>query len=289
MKGLEKTRKGLFERMGALFSRDLDDEFYETLEETLILSDVGVQTATYIIECLRERVKQQKARKGGEAKKLIAQIAADIMRNDGPHFQYPLLLLVVGVNGSGKTTTIGRLAMMFERENKRVMLAAGDTFRAAAAEQLAIWAQRTGTSIVRGAQGSDPAAVLFDAIAAGKARKCDVVICDTAGRLHNRKNLMEELAKMRRVVEREFSGCVVTLLVLDAVTGLNGMEQARVFSEIAKVDGLALTKLDGTAKGGVVLAIAHQYGIPVWYCGTGEGVDDWQPFNAEDFANSLFL
>lgn len=289
MKGLEKTRKGLLKRMGSLFSRDLDEEFYEALEETLILSDVGVETTMYLIEQLRARVKDQKIKKAEDAKALIAHIAADIMQNDGPHFEYPLLLLVVGVNGSGKTTTIGRLSMGFAREGKKVMLAAGDTFRAAAAEQLDIWAKRTGADIVRGAPGSDPAAVLFDAIAAARARNCDVVICDTAGRLHNRKNLMEELGKMRRVVEREFAGCVVTLLVLDAVTGLNGMEQARVFSEIAKVDGLVLTKLDGTAKGGVALAITHQYGIPVWFCGTGENVEDWEPFDAASFADAMFL
>jgi len=289
MRGLEKTKKGLFARMGALFSRDLDESFYEALEETLILADVGMETAMELIDRLREKVKTNKVRKAEEAKTLIAQIAADLMRNDGPDFTYPLLLLVVGVNGAGKTTTIGRLSATFKREDKRVLLAAGDTFRAAASEQLSIWAERTGAQLVQGSSGGDPAAVLFDAIAASKARNSDVVICDTAGRLHNRKNLMEELAKMRRVTEREFTGCVRTLLVLDATTGLNGMEQARVFQEIAKVDGLVLTKLDGTAKGGVALAVSHQYHIPVWFCGTGEGVDDWEPFDADDFAKALFL
>ena len=168
------------------------------------------------------------------------------------------------------------------------MLAAGDTFRAAAAEQLGLWAERTGAQMVRGKEGGDPAAVVFDAIQAAKARGCDVVICDTAGRLHNRKNLMSELEKIRRVVEREFQGCVRTLLVLDATTGLNGVEQARVFSEIAKVDGIVLTKLDGTAKGGVALAVAHEHHLPVWYCGTGEGAEDWECFDAHAFAKALF-
>jgi fused signal recognition particle receptor len=289
MRGLEKTRTGLFARMGSLFSRDLDESFYEALEETLILADVGVETTAVLVSRLRERVKAERVKKGEDAKALIAQIAAQLMDNDGPDFAYPLLLLVVGVNGAGKTTTIGKLSVAFARNGKRVLLAAGDTFRAAAAEQLGIWATRTGAMMVRGLSGSDPASVLFDAIQAGKARSCDVVICDTAGRLHNRKNLMDELAKMRRVTEREFSGCVKTLLVLDATTGLNGMEQAKVFSEVSKVDGIALTKLDGTAKGGVALAVANGYGIPVWYCGTGESVEDLIPFDAMDFARSLFL
>jgi fused signal recognition particle receptor len=288
MLGLEKTKKGLLARMGELFSRDLSEEFYEALEETLILADVGVVTTTALCEQLRERVRRDRIRHGEEAKKIVVEIAAHMLRGEGPNFTYPLLLLVVGVNGAGKTTTIGKLATAFAREDKRVMMAAGDTFRAAAAEQLEIWAGRTGAQIVRGAQGGDPASVLFDAIAAAKARNLDVVICDTAGRLQNRKNLMDELAKLRRVTERSFEGCMRTLLVLDATTGLNGMEQARVFSEAAKVDGIALTKLDGTAKGGVALAIAHQYGIPVWYCGTGESADDFVPFDANVFAKELF-
>ncbi len=289
MLGLEKTKKGLFARMGALFSRDLEDEFYDALEETLILADVGVETTMELVTRLRAEVKANKIRKAEDAKALIARIAEQMMHNDGPDFTYPLLLLIVGVNGSGKTTTIARLSASFKKQNKKVILAAGDTFRAAASDQLAIWAQRTGAQLVQGSQGGDPAAVLFDAITACNARGCDVLICDTAGRLHNRKNLMEELKKMRRVTEREFQGCVRTLLVLDATTGLNGMEQARVFEEVSKVDGLVLTKLDGTAKGGVALAISHQYRIPVWFCGTGEGMDDFEAFDAKDFAASLFL
>ncbi len=289
MLGLEKTKKGLFARMGALFSRDLDDEFYEALEETLILADVGVATTTELIDRLRAEVKAKKIRKAEDAKALIAEIAAQMMQNPGPEYAYPLLLLVVGVNGSGKTTTIARLSALFNKQNKKVILAAGDTFRAAASDQLGIWAERTGAQLIHGSQGGDPAAVLYDAIAASKARANDVLICDTAGRLQNRKNLMEELKKMRRVTEREFQGCVKTLLVLDATTGLNGMEQARVFEEVSKVDGLVLTKLDGTAKGGIALAISRQYKLPVWYCGTGEGMNDFELFDANDFAKSLFL
>ena len=195
---------------------------------------------------------------------------------------------MIGPNGAGKTTSIGRLSHAFAQEGKKVLLAAGDTFRAAAAEQLSLWAQRTGAQFVRGLEGGDPAAVVFDAIQAGRARQCDVIICDTAGRLHNHKNLMDELAKLRRVVDREFTGKVLTLLVLDATTGLNGVEQARVFSEVSHVDGIALTKLDGTAKGGVALAVTHQYHLPVWFCGVGETQQDWLPFDARDFAQSLF-
>lgn len=288
MKGLEKTKKGLFARMGALFSRDLDDEFYDELEETLILADTGVETALYLVEQLRARVKAQKIRKAEDARALLVDITAEVMQNDGPPFETPLLLLVVGVNGAGKTTSIGRLSHAFAQEGKKVLLAAGDTFRAAAAEQLSLWAQRTGAQFVRGLEGGDPAAVVFDAIQAGRARQCDVIICDTAGRLHNRKNLMDELAKLRRVVDREFTGKVLTLLVLDATTGLNGVEQARVFSEVSHVDGIALTKLDGTAKGGVALAVTHQYHLPMWFCGVGETQQDWLPFDARDFAQSLF-
>ena len=288
MRGLEKTKKGLFARMGGLFAKELDDDFYDGLEETLILADVGVQTAMEMVEELRARAKEQKIKKAEDAKGVLVEIAAQMLGEQGPDFTYPMLLLVVGVNGAGKTTTIGRLSNGFGREGHKVMLAAGDTFRAAAAEQLGLWAERTGAQMVRGKEGGDPAAVVFDAIQAAKARGCDVVICDTAGRLHNRKNLMSELEKIRRVVEREFQGCVRTLLVLDATTGLNGVEQARVFSEIAKVDGIVLTKLDGTAKGGVALAVAHEHHLPVWYCGTGEGAEDWECFDAHAFAKALF-
>ena len=288
MRGLEKTKKGLFARMGGLFAKELDDDFYDGLEETLILADVGVQTAMEMVDELRVRAKEQKIKKAEDAKALLVDIATRMLGQSGPEFSYPMLLLVVGVNGAGKTTTIGRLSNGFQRDGHKVMLAAGDTFRAAAAEQLGLWAERTGAQMVRGKEGGDPAAVVFDAIQAAKARGCDVVICDTAGRLHNRKNLMSELEKIHRVVEREFEGCIKTLLVLDATTGLNGVEQARVFSEIAKVDGIALTKLDGTAKGGVALAVAHEHQLPVWYCGTGEGPEDWTCFDAQAFAKALF-
>ena len=218
----------------------------------------------------------------------MIDLLSEMMDKGTPDYEYPLLILMVGVNGVGKTTAIGRLANQFQKEGKKVLLAAGDTFRAAAAEQLALWAERTQSQFVRGAAGGDPAAVVFDAISAAKARHCDVVLCDTAGRLHNRKNLMDELGKVRKVIDREFEGCIKTLLVLDATTGLNGMEQAKAFSEMAQVDGIALTKLDGSAKGGVAVAITHQYGLPVWYCGTGETKEDWEPFEAKAFARALF-
>lgn len=286
--GLKKTRDGLLGRMASLFGRRLDEEFYEELEETLILADVGVETSVELVDRLRDEVKARKVTDTKQAREVMVELVAEMMDKGTPEFTYPLLILTVGVNGVGKTTAIGRLANQFHLEGKKVLLAAGDTFRAAAAEQLGLWAERTDSQFVRGAEGGDPAAVVFDAISAAKARHCDVVLCDTAGRLHNRKNLMDELGKIRKVVSREFEGCVKTMLVLDATTGLNGVEQAKAFSEMAQVDGIALTKIDGSAKGGVALAIAHQYELPVWYCGTGETKDDWEPFEAKAFAKALF-
>ena len=232
-RGLDKTKTSLFSKLGGLFSRGLDDDFYDELEEALILADTGAATAEELCFTLQERVKKEKVKDEKTARKLMAEIAADMLKSDGPDYTYPLLLLVVGVNGAGKTTTIGKLSHIFQEQGKSVLLAAGDTFRAAAGEQLAIWAERTGAQIVRSGEGSDPASVVFDAIAAARARKTDVLICDTAGRLHNRKNLMDELSKIRRIVEREFTGCVRTLLVIDATTGLNGVEQSKVFREAA--------------------------------------------------------
>ncbi|MFR4250228.1 MAG: signal recognition particle-docking protein FtsY [Christensenellales bacterium] len=286
--GLKKTRDGLLGRMASLFGRRLDEEFYEELEETLILADVGVETSVELVDRLRCEVKTRKITDTKQAREVMVELVAEMMDKGTPEFTYPLLILTVGVNGVGKTTAIGRLANQFHLEGKKVLLAAGDTFRAAAAEQLGLWAERTDSQFVRGAEGGDPAAVVFDAISAAKARHCDVVLCDTAGRLHNRKNLMDELGKIRKVVSREFEGCVKAMLVLDATTGLNGVEQAKAFSEMAQVDGIALTKIDGSAKGGVALAIAHQYELPVWYCGTGETKDDWEPFEAKAFAKALF-
>lgn len=288
MKGLEKTRKSIFGRIGSFLSRGLDDDFYDELEEVLILADTGVETALELTERLRSRVKEQKIRDEQQARAAMANIAAEMLEGGQPQYEYPTLILVVGVNGAGKTTTIGRLAKRYKDEGHSVLMAAADTFRAAAAEQLETWAQRSDAQFVRHAEGSDPAAVVFDGISAAKARDCDIVICDTAGRLHNRKNLMDELSKIRCVVEREFSGQVLTLLVLDATTGLNGLEQAKVFREAAQVDGIVLTKLDGTAKGGIALAVAHEHGLPIWYVGLGEGVDDLRPFDAQEFARSLF-
>lgn len=288
LKGLNKTRDSLFSKIGSIFSHGLDDEFYEDLEEILITADVGVETSVELTEQLRQRIKQDKIKDEQQAREAIAEIAAGMLDGGMPEYKYPTLILVVGVNGAGKTTTIGRLAKRFINDGHSVLMAAADTFRAAAAEQLETWAQRCNANFVRHAEGSDPAAVVFDGISAANARGCDVIICDTAGRLHNKKNLMNELNKIRRVVDKEYDGQVLTLLVLDATTGLNGVEQARVFREAAKVDGIVLTKLDGTAKGGVALAVANEYKMPIWYVGLGEGIDDLQPFDAQLFAKSIF-
>ncbi|MDL2220584.1 signal recognition particle-docking protein FtsY [Eubacteriales bacterium OttesenSCG-928-N14] len=288
--GLSKTRQGIFSRLGNLISRGLDEDFYESLEETLILADAGVETAVYMVDELRERVKAQRIKDATQAQQVLVDITSELLQQAGEPFDdtMPLLLLIVGVNGGGKTTSIGKLSYYFTQKGNSVLMAAADTFRAAAIDQLQTWADRTDAQLVRHQEGSDPAAVVFDAISAAKARGTDVVLCDTAGRLHNKKNLMDELNKIRRVVERDFTGNAKTLLILDANTGLNGLEQARVFSEAAAVDGILISKLDGTAKGGVVLAIAHEYKLPVWFCGTGETMQDLVEFDAREFAQELF-
>lgn len=290
--GLQKTRQGMMRQMGDLFrSASFGEEFYEELEEILILADVGVATTTHIIELLRERIKTEHVKDSAEATELIKTILKEILSADSSLQlnTVPSVILMIGVNGVGKTTTIGKLANHLKEEGKTVLLGAADTFRAAAIEQLEVWAQKSGCRFVRHDEGSDPASVLFDSIASAKSRGIDVVICDTAGRLHNKKNLMEELQKMIRILQREAEGCdQEILLVLDATTGQNGINQAKEFQKVAPLTGIVLTKLDGTAKGGIVIAIKEELGLPIKYIGVGEGIDDLQPFDPELFVDALF-
>lgn len=300
--GLAKTRDklgGFVENVLSSF-REVDEDLLEELEEALILSDVGVDTAAETIERLRADVKSGRLREVDEVKNRLAEILAEIVTDGGNYSSSgktlglkldtkPSIILVVGVNGVGKTTTIGKLAYLLKQEGKKVLLAAGDTFRAAAADQLEIWAGRAGVDLVRHEEGSDPASVVFDAISAAKARGCDVIICDTAGRLHNKTNLMRELEKIGRVIDRELPGADrENLLVLDSTTGQNAMMQAKSFSETAGITGIALTKLDGTAKGGIVLAICRELKVPVRFVCVGEGIDDLLPFDADSFVRALF-
>jgi fused signal recognition particle receptor len=286
---------GLFDKIKKLniFSGffSVDEDFFEELEENLILSDMGMDTTLEAVETLRERVKANKIKEPEEVKSCLREILVemlDVGSTDLDLTDKPAVILMIGVNGVGKTTTIGKLANLLKNQGNRVLLAAGDTFRAAAADQLAIWADRAKVDIVRHEEGSDPAAVVFDAMNAARARKTDVVLVDTAGRLHNKQNLMNELNKIRRVIDREgTASSKEVLLVLDATTGQNGLIQAKQFGESAGITGIVLTKLDGTAKGGVVLAIAKEMGVPVKFVGLGEGIDDLQPFDAVAFAEAL--
>ncbi len=270
----------------------LDDEFYDQLEEALILADVGVDSATDAVEKLRKKVKERLLTRADEVKDALRAILAEKLEVGDASLNLsttPSIVLFIGVNGVGKTTSIGKLAAQLKAEGKKVLLCAGDTFRAAAADQLEIWANRAGVDIIRQHEGADPGAVLFDALQAAKARGVDVVLCDTAGRLHNKQNLMNELAKLRKIIARECPDSVCeTLLVLDATTGQNGLVQARTFKETAGLTGIILTKLDGTAKGGIVIAIAQELQVPVKFVGVGEGIDDLKPFDAREFTADLF-
>ena len=289
--GLSKTRGNLTDKVDELVkeTRKIDEDFYEELEDILILSDCGVKATTAIMDDLRARVKAGKITDANQAKELLKQIMVEQMDIPRPPLKWPMVMLVVGVNGVGKTTTIGKLSLRFQSIGRKVMLAAGDTFRAAAAEQLSIWAERSRVPIVKHDEGADPAAVVFDAVKSAKAQDADLLIVDTAGRLHNKKNLMDELNKMRRVIDREYPEADVRcILVLDATTGQNGLAQARAFKEVCEIGGIILTKLDGTAKGGIALAIRQELEVPVWYIGVGEGIDDLQPFVAKDFVDALF-
>ncbi len=288
--GMSKTRKNFSDKLKSVltaFAR-VDEDLLEELEEVLILCDMGVPTAEAVIGELRLRVKENKIREPLEVREALAEIVGKLLEEPPREETFPKVLLIVGVNGAGKTTSIGKIACAYKARGKSVLLAAADTFRAAAAEQLSIWADRAGVPIVKYAEGHDPAAVVYDAVDSAKHKKYDLVIVDTAGRLHNKKNLMNELSKISRVIDKEYTEAEKeTLLVLDATTGQNAVAQAREFSAAAQVDGIILTKLDGTAKGGVVCAIKKELGIPVRYVGVGEGIDDLQPFVAADFAKTL--
>ena len=291
--GLSKTREALSNTLGNVFSgfSQLDDDFYDELEESLILADMGVETATKATERLRKVIREQHLKTPEEAKAALKDILVEMLNVGDTALNIatnPSVVLVIGVNGVGKTTTIGKIATQLTKQGKKVMMVAGDTFRAAAADQLEIWAQRSGADIVRQNEGADPASVVFDGIQAAKARKSDVILVDTAGRLHNKQNLMNELNKISRIVNRELPDAAKeVLLVLDGTTGQNGLIQAKTFQEIAGVTAIALTKLDGTAKGGIVVAVADSLQIPVKFVGVGEQAEDLMPFIARDFVEAL--
>ena len=290
--GLTRTKENIGHSFDQLFAGELNDDFYDELEETLILGDMGVDTTMKAVEELRRRVKAEKIKDMEGARACLRQVLTDMLQVGEPALKLdtaPSVALFIGVNGVGKTTTIGKMAAYLRGEGKQVLLAAADTFRAAAAEQLAVWADRAGAELIRHEEGSDPASVVFDAIHAGKSRGADVIICDTAGRLHNKKNLMDELSKIARVISRELPDAAVeVLLVLDATTGQNAISQARSFQEAAGITGIVLTKLDGTAKGGAVIGIREELGVPVKFIGVGEGIDDLRPFVPAEFAAALF-
>ena len=291
--GLSKTRNNIISSVENVLSAftKIDEDLYEELEEALIMADIGVETSLYIIEKLREKVKDEKIHDPAEVKGAIIRVITEILEKDDEPFElpHPSVVLVIGVNGVGKTTTIGKLTHNYMENGKTVLLAAADTFRAAAIDQLQVWADRNNAQLIKHQENSDPGAVVYDAVQAAKARNTDVLICDTAGRLHNKKNLMEELRKISKIVNKEYPDAKVeTLLVLDATTGQNALQQAKLFKEVADITGLVLTKLDGTAKGSIVLAIKHEMNIPVRYIGVGEQMDDLQEFNSKDFAKALF-
>lgn len=291
--GLQKTRDAMVHRMQLIINSftKIDEELFEQLEETMIMSDMGVDTSVEICSRLRGLVKERGVKDPAKIMDLIEEIIGDMMGSDTELdlSTRPSVIMVIGVNGAGKTTTIGKLCHQFKEEGRKVLVAAADTFRAAAIEQLEVWTQRAGVDIVKHTEGSDPASVVYDAISAAIARECDVVIIDTAGRLHNKKNLMDELAKINRILTQRAEGCAIeTLLVLDATTGQNAVNQAKLFSEVANITGIVLTKLDGTAKGGIVVSIKNELGIPVKLVGVGEKIDDLQTFDNADFVRALF-
>lgn len=295
VEGLAKTRNNIVSGIDSIFSgfSAIDDDFYEEIEETLIMGDLGIQTTMSIVEDLRNKVKEQHIKDPEQCKGILIESIKKQMNLGENAYEFEhrtSVVLVIGVNGVGKTTSVGKLAGQLKDSGHKVILAAADTFRAAAIEQLTEWSERAGVDIIAQQEGSDPAAVIYDAVAAAKSRKADVLICDTAGRLHNKKNLMEELKKINRIIDREYPDAYrETLVVLDGTTGQNALAQARQFMEVADITGIILTKLDGTAKGGIAVAIQAELGIPVKYIGIGEKIDDLQKFNADDFVNALFL
>lgn len=291
--GLRKTKESMMLRIQNVLSSftKIDEDLFDELLETMIMGDMGVETSEAICNALRKRIKERGITDPGEIMSLIQEIISEMLGEDKSLelTTKPSVIMVIGVNGAGKTTTIGKLCHQLKADGKKVIVAAADTFRAAAIDQLEVWTQRSGVELVKHAEGSDPGAVVYDAIDAAKARGCDVLICDTAGRLHNKKNLMQELAKINRIISTRAEGCAVeTLLVLDATTGQNAVNQARLFKETADISGIVLTKLDGTAKGGIIVSIKNELDIPVKLIGVGEKIDDLQPFCAEDFVNALF-
>lgn len=292
--GLSKTRDSIKAGVDSLFygASEIDEDFYEQLEERLIMADMGMQTTDAVMEKLRKQVQKRHLTQTADCRELLIEIIREQMEVDETAYEFencPSVVLVIGVNGVGKTTSIGKLAGQMKAQGKKVLVAAADTFRAAAIEQLTEWAHRAEVDIIAQHEGSDPAAVVFDAVNAAKARKTDILFCDTAGRLHNKKNLMEELRKINRVIDREYPDAYKeTLVVLDGTTGQNALEQARQFNEICDISGIILTKLDGTAKGGIVIAIQSELGIPVKYVGVGEQMDDLQKFNADEFVRAMF-
>ncbi len=293
--GLSKTRNNIVSGMDAIFSgfSDIDDDFYDEIEEILVMGDIGINATTEIIDNLKKKVKEQHIREPKECKELLISSIKEQMQVGETAYEFEhrtSVVLVIGVNGVGKTTSVGKLAGKLKDQGLKVILAAADTFRAAAGEQLSEWASRAGVELISGNEGADPAAVVFDAVCAAKARKADVLLIDTAGRLHNKKNLMEELRKINRIIEREYPDAYrETLVVLDGTTGQNALEQARQFGEVTDLTGIILTKLDGTAKGGIAVAIQSELNIPVKYIGVGEQIDDLQKFDADTFVNALFL
>ncbi len=293
--GLAKTRNNIVSGMDAIFNgfSDIDDDFYDEIEETLVMGDIGINATTAIIDNLKQKVKEQHIKDPHECKELLINSIKEQMQVGETAYEFEhrtSVVLVIGVNGVGKTTSVGKLAGKLKEQGRKVILAAADTFRAAAGEQLTEWANRAGVEIIGGSEGADPASVVFDAVSAAKARKADVLLIDTAGRLHNKKNLMEELKKINRIIEREYPDAYrETLVVLDGTTGQNALEQARQFGEVADLTGIILTKLDGTAKGGIAVAIQSELNVPVKYIGVGEHIDDLQKFDADTFVNALFL
>lgn len=292
--GLTKTRNNIVAGIDSVFKgfSSIDDDFYDEIEEILVMGDIGINATTSIIENLKKKVKEQHIKEPSECKQLLINSIKEQMRVEETAYRFEQetsVVLVIGVNGVGKTTSVGKLAGKLKDQGKKVVLAAADTFRAAASEQLTEWANRAGVDIIYGGEGADPAAVVYDAVAAAKARKADVLLCDTAGRLHNKKNLMEELRKINKIIDREYPDAFKeTLIVLDGTTGQNALEQARQFKEVADVTGIILTKLDGTAKGGIAVAIQSELNVPVKYIGVGEGIEDLQKFDSDEFVNALF-
>ena len=292
--GLSKTRDNIVRGIDNVFNgySDIDEDFYDELEETLIMGDIGVNATSRIMDGLRQQVNEKKIRSTADCKQLLIDNIREQMKTDEGAYEFenhPAVIFIIGVNGVGKTTSAGKLAAIFKNEGKKVLVAAADTYRAAATEQLQEWTNRAGVPIITGKEGADPASVIYDAVNAFKSRNCDILIVDTAGRLHNKKNLMEELRKMNKIIDRELPDCYrENFVVLDGATGQNALSQAREFGDVASLTGIVLTKLDGTAKGGIAVAIVSELNIPVKYIGVGESIDDLERFNSEDFVNALF-